>query len=152
MNKRQIDRKKTITKLLDAVKDKTFAIEGDPDGLWFIIKAVALRRGCTKLNTDILVKFFSYDDFVILIPDKLELNSGWSTCGHFLQKCTFIQGWRALCPHMIANVEDDLLELVQRLAGLLGNPWFCGLLNCDRRHTPKAESFEHYLQANTAAE
>jgi hypothetical protein len=113
--------------------DKFIGIAGDPDGLWFMLEHVTLGRERHKLRTRVMVKFRDANKLVILIPDKIHTHRGIDTCQRFFQKCTFIKGWRAICPRVITEAGNDLLELVQRIAGLIGNPHLCGFVECEKR-------------------
>ena len=51
---------------------------------------------------------------------------------HFIQKYTFIKGWKAICPYATTDIFDDMFEFTKQLAGSVGNPWFCSIKNCDK--------------------
>jgi hypothetical protein len=134
-----VDLKQSITKLLDAAKD-TFVVEGDADGLWFVIEHAPYYRGHTKTYTDIMVKFLSDNMPVVLIPAKCKLGSGRTACEYFVQKNEFLRGWRAICPHAIAYTGEDTFELARRIVKLVGNPGLCDLTTCDKRSCPGWDS------------
>ena len=50
---------------------------------------------------------------------------------YFLQQAGPTDSWRCLCPHIFQHVDDDLLEFIACLVGLLAEPRLCGLLGCE---------------------
>jgi hypothetical protein len=133
MTAKMDDRKRSIARLLNSATDKSIRIAGDPDGLWFMLEHVRLGRERHKLRTCVMVKFLDANKLVILVPDNIDTHCGMDTCQRFFQKCTFIKGWRAICPYIISEVGNDLLELTQRIAGLIVNPHLCGFVGCEKR-------------------
>ncbi len=133
MTTKMDDRKRSIARLLNSAVDKSIGIAGDPDGLWFMLEYVTLGRERHKLRTRVMVKFLDANTLVILIPDTIDTHCGINTCRHFFQERTFVKGWRAICPGVVTEAGNDLLELAQRIAGLIGNPYLCGLVGCEKR-------------------
>jgi len=126
-----VNLKQSIEKLLDTAKN-IFAIEGDADGLWLMIKNVPYCKGRTIRFSDITVKFLNNVP-VVLIPTKSKLGSAKEACEDFLQKGEFLKGWRAICPNAITYHGEDILELVHRITELVGNPNLCDRMDCEMR-------------------
>ncbi|MFC1782746.1 ThiF family adenylyltransferase [Planctomycetota bacterium] len=132
MEAQELTTNQQIKELLDMTRDKGLDTEGDPDGLWFAIKNIKLGPPLNEPEADVMVKFTTHtNNPIILLPDKITLNQEPNVCPNFLEKSTYIKGWRCLCPHMFQDVGNEMFEFVLCLIGMLAKPDLCGLMGCE---------------------
>ena len=133
MEQKEMTIRQVIEELLVKALENNVAIEGDPDGSWFVLKQVKLGQAFDQPEADIMVRFADHNnDPIILLPDSVMLTQeAHNVCPRFLEECSYIKGWRRLCPHMFQDVKDDILEFILCLTGFVSTPCLCGLMGCD---------------------
>ena len=121
-----------IDELVAATSDNVLDLEADAEGRWFLIKNAKLGPPFNGSETDIMVKFDDDSpDPMILVPDDLEIEGNANICPRLLENCTYVKGWRCLCPHMFQDVSGELLQFILCLMAIMGNPSLCGAMGCE---------------------
>jgi len=128
------DIKQSIAELLSKAKQIGLAIEGNAEGMWFVIKNLKLGKPFSRPKTKLMIKFIAdSNDPVMLVPENLNVRPDPQVCPNLVGTTPCFEGWKPLCPHMFQDVADDLLTFISCLTGFLANPPFCGLMGCEGR-------------------
>jgi molybdopterin/thiamine biosynthesis adenylyltransferase len=127
-----------VAEILESGRNRNIPMEGDPQGSWLLLRDVQLGSRFSQPATDVLIKFPENSrDPIILVPADLTINPDSKVCERFLEPNTYTKGWRQICPHMIHDVGNEILEFLLFLTGFLANPALCGLASCEARDQVK---------------
>jgi len=122
-----------VSRFLFDGKNFGLCVDGDPGGLWFMIKHMKLGDQFNKKYTDVIVKFDLQKKIVVLVRTDVQLKSESKVCSYFLQRCTFMPGWRRACPSVAQYLFGGKFEHVLVLLSFIANPELCGVGGCDKR-------------------
>jgi hypothetical protein len=132
MEKRNTTRRALLGHLLSVSDERGFSIAGNQDRGWILINHVKLGPEFNRPESSVNIRFSEgRGDPNVAVFASVELRSDSHVCPHFLQQAGPADAWRGLCPHIFQDVDDDVLEFITCLVGLLAEPRLCGLLGCE---------------------
>jgi len=104
----------------------------NPEGRWFLLKNIKAGKPFDKSKTRVMVKFLeASNDPIMLVPENLGIRQRDHICPHFIERTTYIKGWKSLCPHMFQDIGDEMLQFIACLTGFMAKPSLCGLMGCE---------------------
>ena len=152
MNEQKVSISQCLEVFLNQARENGLDIEGDSNGRWFLINNVKTGESFDTCNTKIMIRFSeNSNDPIILVPENLSVKKHSNICPYFIEKTTYISGWKPLCPYMFQDIDDEMLEFIACLMGFMAKPSLCGLMGCEGKNL-KANISENSEQCIVALE
>jgi hypothetical protein len=113
---------KAIEQFLASAQERNLNVHGNPEKLWFVIDGIKLDPCFNLQETPVMVRFQQdSNEPIVLIPEDVAIRPDAGISDTFFNSWTCIKGWRCIFPGLFLDVNEDVLELVFSVAGILAN-------------------------------
>jgi hypothetical protein len=131
---------RSISQFLATARERNLDVKGNAKELWFTVNGVKLDSRFNVPETQVMIRLRENSlSPLILIPENVTIRPEAGISGEFINSVVYPKGWQCVFPGLFLDVDDELIELLFSVAGVLGNLTLYNLVSPEGIEKPERE-------------